>query len=114
MLVHSRVSGEGEREETAYWDVTFGKDVDDHVLGMLARTPSVETLYALGSEEAIVGAVLADLDAIFDGKATQTYTGQYIFKDWGRYEHTRGTWVEGFLIGSSTLEALNASPWLGL
>ena len=99
----------GEAVDKAYWDVTFGKDVNDHVLGLLARTPSVENYYALGSEEAIVTAVLEELDLMFDGAASRTYTEEYMLLDWGRQEHVRGTWVEGFLIENATLETLNAS-----
>ena len=103
------ISCEGDGADKAYWDVAFGKDVEDNVLGLLVRSPSVEAYYALGSEDAIVTAVLEELDRMFDGAATASYTGQYRLLDWGRYEYTRGTWVEGFKIGRSTLKDLNES-----
>ena len=99
---------EGDQSK-AYWDVAFGKDSQDHVLGLLALGASAESFYALGSEEAIVAAVLEELDGLFEGAASRTYTGAYRLLDWGRHEHVGGTWVEGFLISRSTLNALNAS-----
>lgn len=95
--------------EKAYWDVSFGKDVENNVLGLLVRTPLVEDYYLLGSDEAIVQSVLKELDLMFDGAASQTYTGDYLLLDWGHYEHTSGTWVEGFRISQSTLNDLNES-----
>jgi len=103
------INCEGDDVDKAYWDVAFGKDVEDNVLGLLVRSPSVESYYALGSNDAIVTSVLEELDVIFDGRASQTYTGEYMLMDWGRYEYTRGTWVEGFRINHSTLDDLNKS-----
>jgi monoamine oxidase len=100
---------DGDDGDKVYWDVAFGKEVEDNVLGMLVRSPSVEAYYALGSEDAIVTAVLEELDLMFDGAATAAYTGEYKLLDWGRQRYTRGTWVEGFNIGRSTLRDLNES-----
>ena len=95
--------------EKAFWDVAFGKDSNDHVLGLLAKGRSAEEYYALGSDEAIVAGSLAELDAMFGGAASRAYTGEYLLQDWGRNEYVRGTWVLGFLIRGSTLRRLNAS-----
>ena len=98
-----------DKGEKTYWDVAFGKDVEDDVLGLLATGPTAEAYYALGSDEAIVSAVIKELDVIFEGTATRSFTGEYILQDWGRNEHIRGTWVEGFHIRRSTLRELNES-----
>lgn len=52
-------------------------------------------------------AALEELDTIFPGVASRTYTGEYRLEDWGRKPFTLGTWVEGFRIGRATLTQLN-------
>jgi monoamine oxidase len=59
------------------------------------------------SEAEIVRAVLQELDAIYDGNASRTFTGDYRLEDWGRKEFTHGTWVEGPQIDPSTLTEIN-------
>lgn len=36
------------------------------------------------------------LDSIFEGKASETYTGKYVLENWGQHEFTRGTWTQAF------------------
>ena len=103
------ISCKVDEGEKAYWDVAFGKEAGDDVLGLLAIGPAAEAYYALGSDEAIVDAVIEELDLLSDGVAGRAFTGEYLLEDWGRHEHTRGTWVEGFRIRASTLRDLNES-----
>ena len=93
--------------EKGFYDVAFGKDTDDFVLGALVTGPSVEAYYALPSEEAMIDAMIDELDVLFDGKASETFTGDYILRDWGRNPHVLGTWVEGFRLSKRTVKALN-------
>ena len=98
-----------EGGEKAYWDVAFGKDVEDNVLGLLVTGAAADAYYELESHDAIVDAVVEELDDMFDGAASAAFTGEYLLRDWGRHEYTRGTWVEGFLIRKSVLRDLNES-----
>ena len=50
---------------------------------------------------------LEELDKIYEGKASKTYTGEYVFEDWGRHEFTLGTWIESFQINQSIIQKLN-------
>ena len=78
------------------------------MLGFLVTGPPTEPYYALESDEQIVAAVIEELDVIFDGVASRTFTSEYRLEDWGRREFTRGTWVEGFRIDPATLTEINA------
>ena len=94
--------------EKNYFDVAFKKEwPGSHVLGLLVTGAATEPYYALESEEQIVTAALEELDTIFPGVASRTYTGEYRLEDWGRKPFTLGTWVEGFRIGRATLTQLN-------
>ena len=90
-----------------YHDVSFGKSSDFNILGLLSTGKSAEKYYQLGSEEAIVNSVLAELDQVFDGKASEVFTGEYHFEDWGTHQHTLGTWPNP-TVSRSLLEELNA------
>ena len=78
-------------------------------LGFLVTGNSVEAYYKLKSEAEIVKSVIAELDRIFDGKASKTYTGEYILENWGQHQFTMGTWTQAFLQKESELKILNQS-----
>lgn len=88
-----------------YHDVSFGKDSNFNILGLLSTGSSAGKYYQLGSEKAIVDSVLAELDQIFEGKASEVFTGEYILEDWGRHQHTLGTWSDP-TVSKSTIEEL--------
>jgi monoamine oxidase len=53
--------------------------------------------------------LLYELDQIFDGKASSSYSGEYILENWGQYEFTLGTWTQAFQEKKSNLKILNES-----
>ena len=80
--------------EKAFYDVAYKKGAQDNVLGLLATGESAEYYYQLGSEQDVLSAVLEELDQIYDGKATATFSGEYIYKNWGHHKFTLGTWTD--------------------
>lgn len=65
--------------------------------------------YELGTEEKIVSSALKELDQILDGKASEFYSGEYIFENWGQHEFTLGTWTNAALNKKFSLKTLNQS-----
>ncbi|HAA15884.1 MAG TPA: hypothetical protein DCE41_30905, partial [Cytophagales bacterium] len=98
---------EVEVGEKSFYDVAFKKEAESNVLGLLVTGPTAESYYQLGSKEAMLSAALEELDQIFDGKATEHFTGEYVLENWGQSEFTRGTWVENFRFEKSVTETLN-------
>ena len=93
--------------EMGYYDMAFGKgDKADCVATLLATGAGAESYYSVGSEKAIVQKALQELDAMYGGEATRSFTGEYRFQDWGNHEFTQGTWVEGFRISKKMLRSL--------
>lgn len=90
-LIECQAVGEGEK---TYYDIAFGKEAKEYVLGLLTTGVLAEEYYKLGSEGKIIEAVLKELDLIFDGQASSHYTGEHLFKDWGRHTYTLGTYIE--------------------
>ncbi len=84
-----------ENGDKTYFNAAFKKDAVDHVLCLLATGDIAEDYYKLGNEDAIVAAVLKELDEMYQGKASAAYSGDYRLKDWGRHVFTMGTWTDG-------------------
>ena len=79
-----------------FYDIAFKKDTQTKVLGFLCTGDETQKYYDLNSEEEIISSLLHELDQMFDGKATTSYTGEYVLENWGQYEYTQGTWIQAF------------------
>lgn len=93
--------------EKGFYDMAFNKDSNSHILGFLCTGDETQKYYVLNSEEEIVSSLLEELDQMFDGKATRSFTGDYVLENWGQYEFTQGTWTQAFQERKSDLKVLN-------
>lgn len=93
--------------EVVYYDIAFKKEAQSNILAALFLGKSAEEYYRLESEEKIVSATLKELDQIFNGKASELYTGEYVLENWGQHEFTKGTWVNAALDKNINLKVLN-------
>ena len=100
------VNCETSSGEKTFYDVAYHKGAQDHVFGLLSTGESTLEYYQLGSEQQIVQKVLNELDYIYNGQASQYYTGEYLIKDWGKHVFTNGTWTSNGA-SNSTLKTLN-------
>jgi monoamine oxidase len=92
--------------ENVYYDIAFKKEANAHILGYLCLGEQAKTYEALASEKAIVNKLLEQLDTMYDGKASELYTGEYRFENWGKHEYTQGTWTQAYQEKKSTLKTL--------
>ena len=93
--------------EKTYYDVAYHKEAEDNVLGLIATGASADRYAELGSTEAIVEAVLGELDPLFSGAASAHYSGEYLYQDWGQPVTTLGTWTSN-RANADIATALNA------
>ncbi len=93
--------------EKGFYDIAFKKNTQSNILGFLCTGNETQKYYALNSEQAIISDLLQELDKMFDGKATATYTGDYILENWGQHKYTQGTWTQAFQEKKSHLKTLN-------
>jgi len=82
--------------EKGFYDIAFGKETQDNILGFLCTGDETQKYYNLSSNDEIMDSLLYELDQIFDGKASSSYSGEYILENWGQYEFTLGTWTQAF------------------
>ena len=98
---------EVETGEKVFYDIAFKKDAQSNILGFLCTGAITQIYWDLNSEQKIISSLLQELDQMFDGKATASYTGSYILENWGQYEYTQGTWTQAFQQKQSDLNILN-------
>ena len=102
------ISYETNSGEKSYYDVAYGKNSQDHVLGLLSVGSSAEEYYLLGDSNAILQNVLQELDGYYNGLASQSFLGNYIYMNWGQQTFTNGTWTSDIQASSNNLnESLN-------
>lgn len=93
--------------EKGFYDMAFKKNAKTNVLGFLCTGTETQKYNALNTEQEIIASLLLELDKMFDGKASATYTGDYILENWGQYEFVQGTWTQAFQEKKSNLNILN-------
>ena len=89
--------------------MAFKKESQDFILTLLSTGKSPEEYFEAETETEIVSSALMELDEIFEGKASSTYLGEYIIRDWGNHEFTLGTWTNAATNKNFNLNALNES-----
>ncbi len=95
--------------EKGYYDIAFKKEAKTNILGLLVTGNAAEEYYKMEGEEAIVAAAINELDKIFNGKASETFSGKYVLENWGTHKFTRGTWTQAFQAKKAHLKTLNQS-----
>ncbi len=82
-------------EEKFVYDAAFRKDSGKHVLGLFAINEKARAYTALGSEEAIIEKFMAELDEIFEGKASAHYV-KHIIQNWSDEPYIQGAYSYTF------------------
>ena len=93
--------------EKVYYDIAFKKETKTNILGLLVTGNSTKKYYAYETEEKIVESAITELDAIFNGKASGSFSGEYIIENWGQHNFTMGTWTQAFQEKNRNLKILN-------
>jgi lysine-specific histone demethylase 1B len=85
----------------AYADDTLGKNTSNHVLLAFVMGDQAANLHALGSDEAITNALLAELDQIYNGQASANFISSSV------HDYTAKPFIKG-AYGFSTIGMGNA------
>ncbi|MFK7925134.1 MAG: flavin monoamine oxidase family protein [Bacteroidia bacterium] len=81
----------GGKYSAAYADEQIGKAGQDHVLMAFVMGEQASYLSGLPSEQAIVETLLAELDEMYQGKASKTFMDAYVI-DWTKEPFIRGAY----------------------
>ncbi|MEM1220613.1 MAG: NAD(P)/FAD-dependent oxidoreductase [Bacteroidota bacterium] len=85
-----KMQDEGKGPTRVYYDATYGKNSQDHVLGLLAVDHYADPYLALEDPERIQF-MLQELDELFAGQATPNYL-RHVFKNWNEDPFAQGTY----------------------
>jgi monoamine oxidase len=78
-------------ENKFYYNASFGKDSDHHVLGLLAINEKALPYLNAGSDAELIRIVLEELDSIFGGKASQNYL-KHLTQNWSAEPYIQGAY----------------------
>ncbi len=80
-----------ESEEKIYYDAAFKKDSNQNILGLFTVGPVASSFTNMNTEQELINAILAELDEIFEGKASHTYQ-KHIIQNWSKEPYVRGSY----------------------
>ena len=92
MILPGLLSG-GALDECAYYNAAAGKNSTRHVLGLFTQGAKAERYTSHGTDDELFAYVLAELDEIFDGKASEHYL-KHIVQDWTREPYIGGSYSQ--------------------
>ena len=79
--------------ETSYYNAAFGKSSERHVLGFFGQGARAERYITNSTDEALIKYVIAELDEIFSGKASEHYV-KHVVQDWTCEPHIMGSYSQ--------------------
>jgi monoamine oxidase len=82
-------------EEKYVYDAAFRKESNKHILGLFAINDKAKAYTQLNSEKEIIDTFIAELDEIFDGKATANYVN-HIIQNWSKEPYIQGSYSYSF------------------
>jgi len=82
-------------EDKFVYDAVFRKDSNKHILGLFAINEKANAYTQLRTEQEIIDKYMAELDEIFDGKATTNYVN-HIIQNWSKEPYIQGAYSYSF------------------
>jgi monoamine oxidase len=95
MLAFGNIFQALDEEEKFVYDAAFRKDSNKHILGLFAINDKASAYTQLNSEQEIIAKFMAELDEIFDGKATANYV-KHIIQNWSKEPYIQGAYSYSF------------------
>ncbi len=95
ILVFGNILQALNEEEKFVYDAAFRKDSNKHILGLFAINDKAKAYTQLNSEQEIIDKFMAELDEIFDGKATANYV-HHIIQNWSKEPFIQGAYSYSF------------------
>ena len=83
------------QEDKFVYDAAFRKDSNKHILGLFAINDKANAYTQLDSEQDIIDKFIAELDEMFDGKATANYV-KHIIQNWSKEPYIQGAYSYSF------------------
>ncbi|MEM9928538.1 MAG: NAD(P)/FAD-dependent oxidoreductase [Bacteroidota bacterium] len=95
MVVFDNLLASSNDGDHAYYDAAFGKESDRNVFALFTVGDKASRYIAMGDDDAIFAEVMRELDAMFEGKASQHYV-RHIVQNWTKEPYIRGSYSHGY------------------
>lgn len=96
-------------EEKFVYDAAFRKDSSQNILGLFAINDKAKAYAQLNSEKEIIDKFLAELDEIFEGKASANYV-KHIIQNWSKEPYIQGAYSYSFNGNQKNIVAKISEP----
>ena len=84
-----------DASERLYYDAAFRKDSNRNVLALFTVGKNATPYTSLNSDQEIIDKIMAELDEVFEGKASQNYI-KHIIQNWSKEPFIRGSYSTDF------------------
>lgn len=91
LLMDSIAQASGEK---IYYNAGFKKESNRHILGLFTVNEPSSAFTNLETNEEIIAKVLAELDELYDGKASETYIN-HVIQNWSKEPYIGGSYTHG-------------------
>lgn len=98
-----------DEEEKFVYDAAFRKDSNKHILGLFAINDQARAYTQLLSEDEMIARFLAELDEIFDGKASAHYV-RHIIQNWSDEPFIQGAYSYSFDGNRNSIVSMMQEP----
>ncbi|MEO0895518.1 MAG: NAD(P)/FAD-dependent oxidoreductase [Bacteroidota bacterium] len=75
-----------------YYDAAFRKDSEKNIMGLFAVGEGAEAFATMDSDQEVIDTILAQLDEVFDGKASEHYV-KHITQNWSQEPYIQGSYA---------------------
>ncbi|WP_152286179.1 flavin monoamine oxidase family protein [Flavicella marina] len=84
-----------DSSEKIYYDAAFRKNTTKNILGFFCVQYNATPYTSLGSDQEIIAYILAELDEVFDGKASKHYLN-HVIQNWSKEPYILGSYASEF------------------
>ena len=95
ILSFSSLISDDRDGERIYYNAAFRKDAQKNILGLFTVGKNAEQYAQLNTDQEIIDKILAELDEVFDGKASQNYI-KHVIQNWSKEPYIRGSYSSDF------------------
>ena len=78
-----------------FYDAAFGKDSNKNILGLFVVGEKASVYTSLNNDAEIIEAVIAELHAVYNGKASETYL-KHVVQNWSKEPFIQGSYSSEF------------------
>lgn len=100
--------GTDPSDEKLFYDAGFKKDTDKNIFALFNVGPSAGKYTELENDQAIIDAVLKELDEMFEGKATQFYK-KHIIQNWSKEPFIQGSYTYSTSDQTANMDQVSAA-----